>query len=435
MDRFGDDLTEEILQYLTFEDKIRLECVSKQWRRLVFNKQFAIDLFFKHKDDYYRDYFIKDDYRYYLPESVMMNMVRVTHHKRKSAEIVLKTLLKKCPNITKVNVQFGMRVEVLSVIADHCPNIKSLEGLPFNDSTYLTIFRKFSYKLEEFYGPHDTYRRVAEKYLRHCPNVKKISGIYSIFRNADHDYLPKVEKIYKKPYITSGNYYCDKKVTIEEFKIFSDKYSQTIKTLDVEFGRMTAEELKTCFECIARFENLKELKLLFCHLEIEVPIDECLSLIGQKCNKLLKLDLCIYESVPISDEFFAIFSKFKSIKKLKVKLSHNRVLSGSVKCFKHCKQLIDLDITYTELREDFFAYIASFVPKLQLLRITTEKEFSLSFIDYFHSMKNLQKLKHYVSYGEKTNWYFGKRLSEVMLSPNGVYVKPITNNCGRIKYD
>ena len=43
-DRFGDDLTELILQYLTLEDKVRLECVSKQWRRLVFNKQFTIEI-------------------------------------------------------------------------------------------------------------------------------------------------------------------------------------------------------------------------------------------------------------------------------------------------------------------------------------------------------------------------------------------------------
>ena len=34
--RFGDDLTEEVLQYLTLEDKIRLECVSKQWQRCVY---------------------------------------------------------------------------------------------------------------------------------------------------------------------------------------------------------------------------------------------------------------------------------------------------------------------------------------------------------------------------------------------------------------
>ena len=44
MDRFGDDLTEEILQYLTFADKVRLECVSKQWKRCVFQKQFVIEI-------------------------------------------------------------------------------------------------------------------------------------------------------------------------------------------------------------------------------------------------------------------------------------------------------------------------------------------------------------------------------------------------------
>ena len=34
-DRLGDDLTELILQYLTFEDKVRLECVSKQWKNAM----------------------------------------------------------------------------------------------------------------------------------------------------------------------------------------------------------------------------------------------------------------------------------------------------------------------------------------------------------------------------------------------------------------
>ena len=36
MDRLADDLTEEVLQYLTFSDKVRLECVSKQWMRCVY---------------------------------------------------------------------------------------------------------------------------------------------------------------------------------------------------------------------------------------------------------------------------------------------------------------------------------------------------------------------------------------------------------------
>ena len=44
MDRLGDDLTEVILQYLTFKDKIRLECVSKQWQRCVYQRQFVIEI-------------------------------------------------------------------------------------------------------------------------------------------------------------------------------------------------------------------------------------------------------------------------------------------------------------------------------------------------------------------------------------------------------
>ena len=31
-------------------------------------------------------------------------------------------------------------------------------------------------------------------------------------------------------------------------------------------------------------------------------------------------------------------------------------------------------------------------------------------------------------------WYFGKSVSEVMLSPNGMNVKHITHNCGYIRH-
>ena len=41
-DRFGDDLSELIVSYLTIEDKFRFQCLSKQWRRLVFNKTYVL---------------------------------------------------------------------------------------------------------------------------------------------------------------------------------------------------------------------------------------------------------------------------------------------------------------------------------------------------------------------------------------------------------
>ena len=43
-DRFGDDLSELIVSYLTIEDKFRFQCLSKQWRRIVFNKTYVLKI-------------------------------------------------------------------------------------------------------------------------------------------------------------------------------------------------------------------------------------------------------------------------------------------------------------------------------------------------------------------------------------------------------
>ena len=39
-DRVCDDLSEVILQYLSLKDKLRLECVSKQFQRTVFQRNY-----------------------------------------------------------------------------------------------------------------------------------------------------------------------------------------------------------------------------------------------------------------------------------------------------------------------------------------------------------------------------------------------------------
>ena len=40
--RICDDLCEVLLSYLSFEDKIRFECVSKQWQKCVYEKQHSL---------------------------------------------------------------------------------------------------------------------------------------------------------------------------------------------------------------------------------------------------------------------------------------------------------------------------------------------------------------------------------------------------------
>ena len=396
-DRFGDDLTELILQYLTFEDKVRLECVSKQWRRLVFNKQFVIEI-------------LSDSKQTKNSMDLYRKFKKRLHSINRNA---LKSVLKKCQNITKFDINTKDNGSVLSLIGRYCNlNNHRIKSLKLNeiisDDNTLDFFRLYGYKLEEL---------IVEKSCKEFEVTKQII-----------DFSPNLKTIHFCP-----NDYYNYYISIE-LNFLSDKYSQTMKILNVSLSHLMVKDLKTDIEFIVRFENLKELKidLRFIKIYYSEPIDDCLSLIGQKCNKLLKLDLIFDDSVPISEEFFDIFSAFKAIKKLKIHLMPKNKMNGSIECFKHCKQLNDIDINYPELREDFFANIASFLPKLQSLRIRSDNRFSDSFINKFNSMKNIQRFNHIYGNQYDSNWYFGKSVSEVMLSPNGMNVKHITHNCGLI---
>ena len=416
MERFGDDLTEHVLQYLSLSDKLRLECVSKQWKNAmiaVFWKEFVIELSTDNPttnhnslNEFFRLYMFRqsDDHLY---------------------EQRLELVLKKCPNITTVRLGMNVTSEMLSLFGRYCPQLKSL-SYPCNNDKQLSFFSQYGRQLETLDLSESIDNTIFTSILQFCPNLKrvKLRPNFNLISN-DKEFLPKLEEFGCHLKISSNN--------INQMKKLTDKYSQTLKILNLLIIDLSAEELKTCIECISRFENLKELKLMFHRITTTKPIDDCLSLIGQKCCKLLKLDILIVDVlVPISERFFNVFTHFKSIKKLKICLPHIRVLSGSVECFKHCKQLEELDIKYQELREEFFVNIDSFVPKLQLLSITTEKQFSNSFINLFQSMKYIQKVQinNQSNRLHKNDYYFGKSLSEVMLSPNGMNVKQINDDCG-----
>jgi len=41
-DRFGDDLCQLLLSYLSLKDRFRYECLSKQWQRVIYRTQTAL---------------------------------------------------------------------------------------------------------------------------------------------------------------------------------------------------------------------------------------------------------------------------------------------------------------------------------------------------------------------------------------------------------
>ena len=344
----------------------------------------------------------------------------------------LTTFLKKCPNIKKAIIGKDMALEVLSLIGQYCPNIKSLDycGSIGSDDNVLPFFRHYGHKLEEVFIEEEGNKHI-KQCLKFCPNLKKVD-VLNISIN--YHFLPKLEHIFSDLSIDSKD--------VNKMKILSNKYSKTLKTLDVTLNALTEEEVKTCIDYICRFENLQSLTLGFSALKVKEPIEKSLKLIGQKCIKLLKLDLDIDHCLRVTDRFFETFSEFKAIKKLKIELFSLSIkaVKGSIESMKECKQLNELDLRYCYLREDFFANVATFVPNLRSLRVETEKKFSNKFDKSFHSMKNIEKVKIFIDdyHNERTEkkfWYFGKKLFEVMSSAKGRDVKRVNDNCGLIACD
>ena len=381
MDRFGDDLTEEVLQYLPiYWQTVRLECVSKQWRRLMYQKQSVLHLSGDNFINYnFTGYSMNEFLAAVVPDSDDSDDEELP----KDWELKsLEKVLKKCPNITSVVIEWTevpINSEVMSMIGQYCQHLKTLtfkESSIVKPKNLLPFFREYGHKLEEVYvdeGFDSEYNykegeeEVIKQFLKYCKNLKiiKMEEFFDIFDNFKQ-LFPKLEQI-----ISHFNL-CFEDVV----KMITGKICQKQKTLKVSIYYETKEELKTRIEFIARFENLKQLRLRIDaseDLKDKEPIDESLSLIGQKCTKISQLDLSIDRSVPISDRFFDVISEFKAIHKLKVELHNKTVLSGSVESFKHCEQLYDIDITSSALKEDFFENIASFVPKLKTLSNQSQK--------------------------------------------------------------
>ena len=143
MDRFGDDLTQEVLQYLSLSDKLRLECVSKQWKNAmiaVFRKEFVIELNTVNPKTKHNS----------LNEFFMFYMFRQSDDRL--YEQRLESVLKKCPNITTVRLGMNVLSEMLSLFGRYCPKLKSLSypcNAQHNVDKVLSFFSQYGRQLEE----------------------------------------------------------------------------------------------------------------------------------------------------------------------------------------------------------------------------------------------------------------------------------------------
>ena len=114
-DRICDDLSEVLLQFLPIKHKLRLECVSKQFQRTVFQKQCKVT----------------------LVSSIRMNTNNEIEYENNIADKVpdkhylksIETLLKKCLNIQTMSLDIENRIfkSTLPLISKYCDYLQEFK--------------------------------------------------------------------------------------------------------------------------------------------------------------------------------------------------------------------------------------------------------------------------------------------------------------------
>jgi hypothetical protein len=167
-DRICDDLCQVLLSFLSFEDKIRFECVSKQWKTLIFNKQNAIQIndFLDLKENKRFVEFKENESfnkRIINRKNILNKLIQKSVNKTNKYEINLiafESILKKCKFITDININFDRDFDyslnefnddfVLQLITKYCNYLNKIE-FTFNtisEQTLKLFGQKFGQRLK-----------------------------------------------------------------------------------------------------------------------------------------------------------------------------------------------------------------------------------------------------------------------------------------------
>ena len=400
MERFGDDLTEQVIQYLWFSDKVMFECLSKQWQRLVYNKQMEIDL------NLYTDLKERKNTLFRLIRNVdnRGNLISSPLFYYKVDIQLLESLLKKCQNIRRVHLNINQNGKELELITKYCRRVTKL--MVYEDCSedcLMSFATKHGMWLQEFamYDCMNELPDYLKRFLLMCPNIKKIDinlcyHFDSIIDESDS--MPKLEVI-KEVNIFDSKF----------LKILNTKYGKSLKGLRIVFNDFSSKELKKGFALISQFESLESLELGFDFLESKSTIEECLKLLANKCTKLTELRFKTPPLSKISRIFFS-FADFLSLERLVLDFGNiKNKLEGSVDCFEHMTGLKHLSITYSQLTEDFFANIQTILPNIRFLDINTNQNNSELFEQFIESLQTMKYIERVVVNDSKKFFYFKNR--------------------------
>ena len=384
MDRFGDDMCQFILSYLELYDKLRMECVSQQWKRLIFTNVFSI----KQCD-------------YFIVRRMLMT---------KESQ-----LFDKCPNLTNIDLPIlDINLELLPMIVNCGPRLESKSfhlNLKLNRSISLIAILELgkllgnNIKAIHFCKTND-YIVGQQLLMQYCPNLKYlVCHNFLQYDISDKGFVPNLERISRIDLMSvtyNGGH-------IENFKFgaFVNKYEHKIKDLDIIIGwysprlfvPINGTEMVINLEQISRFSNLEKLKMrldkeLFIQTKarkekIKRKMVIALNGIGAKCHKSKRISLEILFGLQF--DFWETFDRLNNLIELRVSIlkSDLRDFNEEMKPLMKLKKLI---INCRSITNNFSANLIKLAPNLEIFKLYSEERLPCDSLLCLSQFKRLTEL-------------------------------------------
>ena len=379
-ERFGDDLSELVLSFLPITDKLRFECVSKQFQQLVFNKQHDLDIHvFGIIDPQFGSHLVK----------CLLVSNEKTFHKTINKK-AFQCVLKKFKNIKSLNICDQIRVDnsVIELIANNCHHLQELiiDAKSFNniDESYIRLLGQKcgpNLKSIDFSYYCSYYNNKSSILYDFSPNIKEFCfNDLKIITSKTSNFYPKLEKMV----------FGSQSFSFEEFTRFVDSYCKQIKSISVSIHNFndTKDIESQLFQQLSRFEKLENLWLDLSDDSITYRfILKGLETIAMKCKKIKCLDFEVninkYSTlISINDKFCKILSKFKSLIKCKFVVEYDyefdeielNLNDKQIEAFDPLLSLESLHISIPLLNDKHFESIDKKLTKLSVFEINSKND-------------------------------------------------------------
>ena len=336
-------LWENILQYLSLEDKLKLEGVPKQFQRTVFKSQnhLIISSFDKFPDT-------SDNSFLYIEDKT----------NRKITLKSLEVLLKKCPNITSIQVKENKNFNynpVFRLIVKYCDNLREFDfgNNKANIGNITQFLRKFGPKIKFIY------RFENPNNYNLFPNIERLKLEFFVLSFNCRLKFNKLTKL--ELYLKEG--------TEGVVKTFVDTFP-TLKSLSIDFVTYNQTSITKTFSDISNLKHLTQFKCKVFYENNQLFCDS-LKLIANDCQNLMSLDCALHTGHSDLIQLFSSIKSFPALKILGLRLYGKKYINFSFETLKEFSDIthLTLDIGFITFNVSTLNQIHNYLPNLQYLVI------------------------------------------------------------------